>query len=92
MRYVWIPRTGEKLDSIWSQGEICIVWGGELNMEGYLSVADIVVLYETTPSYVYKMASLGQWRRRRLFRGKVEYYIGDVDRDLGKSEDGVSVG
>lgn len=61
-------------------------------MDHYVSVADIEAIYGvTSKSYIYKLASVNSWGKRRLFGGRVEYLWADVDRVLGKNESGAEV-
>lgn len=48
-----------------------------------ITAQEAAKLYRTSISYVYKLASLHQWRRIRHER-TVLYNVQDVDRSLGK--------
>lgn len=44
---------------------------------------EVATAYGTTVRYVYKMASLYQWRKVR-FGGRVHYHWDDAGKTLGK--------
>lgn len=48
-----------------------------------VSAEDAASLYRTTVRYVYKLASLNNWRRAKNGR-EVRYYLEDVDASLGR--------
>lgn len=48
-----------------------------------ITATEAAKLYQTTVSYVYKLASLHYWRRTKRGRS-VLYNVEDVDRSLGK--------
>jgi predicted DNA-binding transcriptional regulator AlpA len=52
-------------------------------MARFFTVEDVMELYGVSKGYVYKLASIHQWRRRKRFGGVVEYYWLDVDAVLG---------
>lgn len=47
-----------------------------------VTAEDVARLYGTTIRYVYKKASLDDWRRTRKGR-QVHYYLEDVDATFG---------
>lgn len=50
-----------------------------------VTAEDAARLYRTTVRYVYKLASLNDWRRAKNGR-QVSYYLEDVDASLGRDK------
>lgn len=49
------------------------------------TVAEVAKIYQRRRSYVYRLASMHQWRRIRL-HGLVYYDLNEVDVTLGNGE------
>jgi hypothetical protein len=59
--------------------------GYNLQGDTYFSMPDICQLYSISPGYVYKIASINKWRRRRIGT-RVLYLLDDIQATLDRDE------